>query len=98
MAIQELLREDESYTKLLHPKFATVVGEIVWAVRNEMARTIDDFLSRRTRMLLLNAKASLEAAPTVARIMAKELDEDIEWENVQINSYNQIAHNYLISE
>ena len=96
IAIQEFLREDKSYTELLHPSFTTVVGEVVWAVRNEMARTVEDFLARRTRILLKNAKFSIEAAPKVAAIMAKELNKDQDWIDDQIKSFNSIANNYII--
>jgi len=95
IAIQELLREDKSYNELLHPKFNTVIGEIVWAVRNEMARTVDDFLSRRTRMLLKDAKASFEAAPKVAEIMAIELGKDHSWAEAQLEQFANIAKNYM---
>jgi glycerol-3-phosphate dehydrogenase len=95
IAIQELLREDGSFKELLHPKFSTVKGEVIWAVRNEMARTVDDFLSRRTRLLIKDTRASLEAAPTVAEIMAKELGKERDWINEQIGSYKSIALNYL---
>ena len=96
ISILELLREDESYAVQLHPKFPTLIGEIVWAVRNEMARTVDDFLSRRTRMLIKNAKISLETAPKVAEVMAIELGKDKDWINDQINEFNQIAKNYIV--
>ncbi len=96
ISIQELLREDKSYTELLHPKFTTVKGEIVWAVRNEMARTVDDFISRRTRMLLLDAKTSLEVAPVVAKVMAKELNQTRKWIDEQTKTFKSIAKNYLV--
>ena len=96
IAIQELLLEDNAYKEALHPKFASVKGEIVWAVRNEMARTVDDFLSRRTRLLLKDAKASIEAAPKVAEIMAKELGKDKFWIDNQIEEFSLIAQNYLV--
>ncbi|MEE9431730.1 MAG: glycerol-3-phosphate dehydrogenase/oxidase [Melioribacteraceae bacterium] len=97
IAIQELLREDSTYLELLHPKFTTVVGEIIWAVRNEMARTIDDFISRRTRMLLLDAKASMEVAPIVARVMAKELNKNKNWIEEQISIFDKIVTNYIVT-
>lgn len=50
-----------------------VKGEIIWAVQQEMARTIEDVLARRTRALLLNAKAALSMASVVAEFMATEL-------------------------
>ncbi len=96
ISINELFREDKSFKELLHPKFKTVVGEIVWAVRNEMARTVDDFIARRTRMLLLDAKAALEVAPKVANIMAKELNRNQNWVDEQIKVFNKIGENYIV--
>ena len=96
-AIEALLREDKSYKELLHPDFSTVAGEVIWAVRNEMARTIEDFLARRTRILLLDAKASIEIAPVVAKLMAKELNKSRKWIKDQINNFNNIAVKYLIN-
>ncbi len=95
IAIKELLRGNDLYNELLHPNFTTVIGEVIWAVRNEMARTVEDFLSRRTRILLKNAKVSLEIAPKVAEIMAKELDKDKSWIDDQITQYKNIAKNYI---
>ena len=97
IAIQDLLSSNDLYNEKLHPKFKTVVGEVIWSVRNEMARTVDDFLSRRTRILLMDAKASIEAAPKVAEIMAKELGKDKTWIGNQINEFNRIAKNYLVT-
>ena len=96
IAINELLREDKSYSETLHPNFKTIKGEIIWAVRNEMARTIDDFISRRTRMLLLDAKASLEVAPIVAKVMAKELNKNQNWIDEQTAVFTKIAEGYIV--
>lgn len=95
--IAELLRENKEFCEFLHPRFKTVKGEVVWAVRNEMARTIDDFLSRRTRLLLKNAKVSLEIAFKVAEIMAKELGEDENWVNDQVKDFTEIAKKYILN-
>ena len=62
-----------------------------------MARTVDDVLSRRVRALYMDAKASVEMAPKVASIMAKELNKDSKWEEDQVNEYASIAKNYIFS-
>ena len=62
-------REEASLASCLHPDLPYIGAEVVWAAREEMARTVDDALSRRTRALLLNARAAVEIAPAVARIM-----------------------------
>jgi glycerol-3-phosphate dehydrogenase len=96
-AIRDLLQEDPLYTEPLHPNMAYVLGEIVWAVRHEMARTIEDVLSRRTRALLLDAKASIKIAPKVANVMAHELGKDEAWKEEQIHQYIALAKGYLLS-
>ena len=67
-----------------------------WAVREEYARTVEDVLSRRTRALILDASASIEAAPAVARQMARELGKDVSWEEDQARAYSQLARNYMV--
>ncbi len=80
---------------LIHPELPFHKGEVIWAIRKEMCRTVEDFLSRRTRALLLNAKASLEAAPTVAKIMAEELGTNRIWAEAQIEEYTDLARRYI---
>jgi glycerol-3-phosphate dehydrogenase len=96
-ALQDLLHENKEYSKQLHPAMTTVAGEVIWAVRHEMARTVEDFLSRRTRALVLDARASLEMAPRVAEIMARELGRDKTWKDNQVSAYKKLARGYLLS-
>ena len=70
--------------------------QITWAVEHEMARTIEDFLSRRTRALLLDARESRRIAPQVAIIMAKALGKDQAWINEQVTGFNQLAEQYIL--
>jgi len=69
---------------------------VIWAVRNEMARTVEDVLARRTRALFLNAKAAISLAPRVAEIMAHELNKDETWAADQASSFAALARNYLV--
>jgi glycerol-3-phosphate dehydrogenase len=71
-------------------------AQIVWAVEHEMARTLEDVLSRRTRALLLNARESLRIAPEVAVIMAKTLGKDDQWINDQLKKFNWLAEQYIL--
>ncbi|HEV2391739.1 MAG TPA: glycerol-3-phosphate dehydrogenase C-terminal domain-containing protein, partial [Verrucomicrobiae bacterium] len=66
-----------------------------WAAREEMARTLDDVLARRTRALFLNARAAIAMAPAVARLMASELGQDEPWQRLQIETFNKIAEGFL---
>jgi glycerol-3-phosphate dehydrogenase len=70
-------------------------AEILWICRNEMPFNIEDILARRTRALLLNARASVDIAPEVADIMANELGYDREWVSKQVEEYNQLVKNYI---
>ncbi len=84
------------YREKLHPDLEFTKAEVIWAIRNEMARTVDDVLSRRVRVLFLDAKVAMEIAPVVAVILAKELQKSDDWISGQIKDFNQIARNYSV--
>jgi glycerol-3-phosphate dehydrogenase len=86
---QPLLRDQ------IHPSFPHIVAEIYWAVREEMCVTIEDFLARRSRMLFLDAKASVEASEMVAMVMSGLLGKDENWMLTQVSEYKQLANQYL---
>jgi glycerol-3-phosphate dehydrogenase len=71
-------------------------AQVIWAVREEMARTLEDVLARRTRALFLDAKESLRIAPEAAAIMATELNQDHDWIASQLDHYNQLVKSYII--
>ncbi|MEP1223119.1 glycerol-3-phosphate dehydrogenase C-terminal domain-containing protein, partial [Maribacter dokdonensis] len=73
-----------------------IEGQVVWAVQNEMALNVEDFLARRTRCQLLDAKESVRMAPRVAEIMASELGKDSEWQAKQVEDYKRVTSNYII--
>lgn len=93
--IRALIGEAPGLAEKFHPALPYVKAEVVWHVRNEMARSVEDVLSRRTRALLLDAAASIEAAPVVADIMAPELGKNRAWELEQVETYAQMASHYL---
>ena len=80
----------------IHPRLPYTTADVVWGARQEMARTVEDVLARRTRALLLDTAASIEAAPLVARIMAKELGRDETWERGQISAFTGLARGYSV--
>ena len=93
--LKRLINDKPDLGQKLHKELPYVKGEVVWAVRKEMARTVEDVLSRRTRSLLLNAIASMDSAPEVARIMAEELGFDRKWQEIQVGQYIKLAKGYL---
>lgn len=94
--IKQLIRETPELGDKLHSRLEFTKAEVVWAVRNEMARTIEDILARRVRVLFLDAKAAIEIAPLVATILAKELNKGDNWRQQQISSFIEIANQYVI--
>ncbi len=95
-AVASLIRTQPSMATPLHPSLPYVEGEVVWHARKEMARTVEDVLARRTRALLLDAQASIAAAPAVARLLASELGHDDTWIQSQLEAYQNLAEGYLM--
>ncbi len=91
----QALEVRENLSAPLHPKLPYSQGEVVWAARHEMALRVEDVLSRRTRALLLDAGAAMEAAPMAARLLATELGRDETWERQQVQDFTALAAGYL---
>ncbi len=96
MWIQDLIRADAGLGVPLHPALPYCAAEYVFAARFEMARTLEDSLSRRTRALLLNARAAIAMAPQVAELMARELGRDAAWQEEQVLAFRELAKSYLL--
>ena len=94
-SVRDVLDENPRYDEPLHDQLPARTGEVIWAVRHEMARTVEDVLSRRTRSLLLDARASIAAAPTVAALIAEALGRDSAWAQGQVDAYQSLATGYL---
>lgn len=91
-----LAGENKAWSEKLHPNYEYVQAEVIWAIRHEMARTVEDVLARRVRLLFLDAKAALEAAPLAAKLLAAELGRDSLWQEAQITSFKKLAQAYLL--
>ena len=90
------LSKENGMSDLLSSSLGVMKAQVVWAVRHEMARTVEDVLSRRTRCQLLDARESISMAPEVAKVMAKELGEDEVWQQQQVESYKKVTSNYIL--
>ena len=90
------LAKQDGLDKSLSDSMGVIAAQVVWAVRNEMALNVEDFLARRVRCQLLNAKESIKMAPEVAKIMAKELGKDEAWQAQQVKEYTEVTSNYII--
>ena len=95
-ALRQLIAGDPSLAGPLHPALPYRKVEIIWSVRNEMAETLADVLSRRLRALVLDTRAALEIAPLTAAVMAKELGKNREWASGQVAQFRKLARGYLL--
>ncbi|MRR19064.1 glycerol-3-phosphate dehydrogenase/oxidase [bacterium] len=94
--ILKMQKESPAYAEKIGDMADNTVGEVVWAVRREMARTVDDVLARRVRLLYLDARAAIALAPKVASIMAGELGRDKRWEEQQVKEFTEMAQGYVM--
>lgn len=94
--IERIAKEDERLSKPLLAGFPHTGADVVWAVRAEMARTVEDILARRLRVLFLNSRAALDMAPSVAGLMAAELGRGHEWIADQVSRFSSLASGYSL--
>jgi glycerol-3-phosphate dehydrogenase len=94
--IRALAGESPHLARPLDPRLPIIAAEAVWAVREEMARSVEDVLARRTRALFLDAHAALRMAPAVASLMAPELGKDRVWIDAEVARFTQLAAQYVL--
>ncbi len=92
-AVQQLMEADAALAERIDPALAYTFAQVVYAVRQEMARTVEDVLSRRTRALLLDSQAASRSAAAVAKIMAGELGRDQNWIDTQVGQFQALVKN-----
>ncbi len=93
--LEQLGEQHPDLMQPLHPELPVREVQIIWALRHEMARTLDDVLARRTRALYLNAAATCSAAARVASLMASELGRSSAWQAEQLRAFHAIAEGFL---
>jgi glycerol-3-phosphate dehydrogenase len=96
--ITQLQENEPELKEKLHPDHEFTMAEVVWAIRYEMARTVDDILARRVRLLFLDARAAIQSSEKAARMIAKELGHDEAWVNKEILNFKKIAKGFLLPE
>ncbi len=95
-AILQMIEERPELGELLHEHLEYLGAEVLWAVKEEMARSVEDVLARRVRALFMDARASIEMAPKVAAIMAEKLGRDQAWVDDQLSQYKLLAAKYIL--
>ncbi|WP_197739877.1 glycerol-3-phosphate dehydrogenase/oxidase [Pedobacter sp. BS3] len=96
-ALLKLIDENKEWAQKINPKAPYICAQVIWAVRNEMARTVEDFLARRIRALFLDARVAIDMAPRVAELMAAELGKDDSWQKAEVERFTKLANGYLLS-
>ena len=94
--VQELEHSQPAWAERMDSALPYTAAEVIWAVRHELALTLEDVLARRTRALFLNARAALRMAPRVADLMASELGRDAAWKSRQLSAFADMAKGYLL--
>ena len=87
---------DHEFAAFHHITYAIRVVDVVVAARISYVRTVEDFLARRSRLLFLDARAAIQLAPSVATILQKELNWTNEEREAQLQSFIQLAQQYII--
>ena len=95
--IQQIVDESPDFEQYISEKLHIKAVQVILAVRNEMARTVEDVLARRTRAIQLDAAESIRMAPAVAKLMARELGKDQAWQESQSEQFTSLAHGYLLN-
>jgi glycerol-3-phosphate dehydrogenase len=90
-AVAALIEADPRLGEPLVAGLPYVRAEAVYAARHEMARSVDDVLSRRTRARLLARDASAAAAPDVAALLAPELGWGEGEQAAQVTRYRAVV-------
>ncbi|WP_020533431.1 glycerol-3-phosphate dehydrogenase/oxidase [Flexithrix dorotheae] len=98
LAILQLIEENPDLGNKIHENLDFTKAEVVWAIKEEMARKVEDILARRVRALFLDARASIELAEKVAIIMAKELGKDKAWIRNEVKEYTALAEGYILKK
>ncbi|MCA9129407.1 MAG: glycerol-3-phosphate dehydrogenase/oxidase [Planctomycetales bacterium] len=94
--ILQLIAANPKLAQPFHPSLPYVLAQVDWAIEHEMARTVEDILARRTRALLLDARAASEAAPAIAAHMMVVLGRNEQWREEQIASFQLLAERYMV--
>ena len=83
--------------ELLNERLPYPRGVVAHAVRHEFAWSVEDVLARRTRALLLDARAASACAAATAEIMASELGHDAAWQARQVAQFQALAAEYILA-
>jgi len=96
--IEKLVDENALWGIPIIEESTIIPAQVIWAVRKEMARTVEDFLARRTRILFIDARLAIRLAASVAEIMKNEMNKDENWKENQVSSFTKLAKGYILED
>ena len=94
--IRNLIAEIPILGAQIHPDYPYLQAQVVWAVKNEMAQTLEDVLARRLGVLFVDARGALLMADKVAELMAELMDKDQHWQDQQLAAFRALSKNYIL--
>ena len=89
--IKQLIAKDSSLSEVLIPGLPYIKAEAIYSVVHEMALTLDDILSRRTRALLFDREATRQAAQSVAELVAPYAGWDEQRVQHEVHTFHEIC-------
>lgn len=92
--LRQLIESNREFQSPITSRLPYKIGEVIWAARYEMARTVEDVLARRLRVLFIDAQDAIDAAPRVAEVLARELGRNTAWQNCQVDQFREVAQGY----
>lgn len=95
--VLQIIAADEEAKDRIHQNYPFIKAEVIYTIRQEMVCSLRDFFARRTRMELMDWKATLSSLETVANLMAIELH----WSDIQkqenIIAYQKLLKSFILS-
>lgn len=95
--ILQLSTNNQSLKERIHSKYPFIKAEVIYTVREEMACSLRDFFARRTRLELMDWKATFESIEIVAELMAIELIWTETQKNENIRTYKTLLKSFMKS-
>ena len=93
--LRNLARAEPALAERVSPALPLTGAQVVWAAREEMARSVEDVLARRSRCLLFDARAAIQAAPDVGALLERELAGAAGWPGPRVDAFAELARGYV---
>jgi glycerol-3-phosphate dehydrogenase len=92
-----LSKSDKSLALPLVEGEAPIRAQVVYAMRHEMARTLEDVVARRIGLQLYGWRLAIDAVPLAAALMGHELGWSAEEEQVALEQYVDMVNHRITS-